>query len=494
MIFDTIIRRAMIVDGTGESIRQGDVGIREKSIAAIGDLSKESALQDIDAGGLYLSPGFVDVHTHDDINVIQQPDMLPKISQGVTTVIVGNCGISAAPARLLDEPPDPMNLLGEQADFQYPRFADYATAVEAAAPRVNVAALVGHISLRNNCMSSLDRAATDSELQNMQTQLAQALSEGAIGLSSGLAYASAREAPSGELEALMPVLAKYSAVYTTHLRDEFDAVVEAMEEAFATAGTEKIPLIISHLKCAGANNWGRSGELLAALDGAAAKQDVACDCYPYSASSSTLDLGQVDEDVDILITWSAPHPEQSKKLLAEIAAEWQLSLLDTAKKLQPAGAVYHCMHEHDVQNILKHDRSMVGSDGLPNDPHPHPRLWGAFPRVLGHYSRDLGLFSLPKAIHKMTGLSATQYRLKKRGFIKEGYFADLVLFDPKNIKDLATFDNPQQPAEGVAKVWVNGSLSYDEKRVVSSPAGIFLYRQAQNYTNQITQKEKLNEY
>ena len=213
------------------------------------------------------------------------------------------------------------------------------------------------------------------------------------------------------------------------------------------------------------------------METAAATHPVGCDCYPYSASSSTLDLQQVTSDFDIVITWSEPHPEQGGKKLADIADEWQLSLQDAAKKLQPAGAVYHGMSEADVQKILAHPLTMVGSDGLPVDPLPHPRLWGAFPRVLGHYSRDLNLFSLPEAIRKMTRMSADRFGLDDRGRIAVGAAADLVLFDPLKVKDSATFTQPQQLAEGIEAVWVNGVLSYTQKTVTGIRAGKFLARQ-----------------
>ena len=182
-----------------------------------------------------------------------------------------------------------------------------------------------------------------------------------------------------------------------------------MQEAFDIALHARVPVVVSHLKCAGAGNWGRTKEVLFKLENAGKMQRVGCDCYPYSASSSTLDLKQVTDEFDIIINWSAPHPDQAGRKLAEIAADWNVTLLEAARRLQPAGAVYHNMHEDDVRRVLSHPLTMVGSDGLPNDPKPHPRLWGAFPRVLGHYSRDAGLFPLNQAVHKMTGLSAARY-------------------------------------------------------------------------------------
>lgn len=477
MKFDLIIRNAQIVDGTGEPGYRADLAISGGNIAAIGDLLASDAIAVRDAQGLVLAPGFIDVHTHDDLQVIHAPQMLPKISQGITTVVVGNCGISASPVTLVGNLPDPMNLLGTPDDFIYANFASYKNAVNAAQPAVNVAALIGHTALRNNHMDRLDRSASESEIELMRTQLRESLKAGALGMSSGLAYGSAIASTTDEVKKLAEVLNESGAVYTTHLRTEFDEIIAALDEAFDIGEHARAPVIVSHLKCAGAGNWGRSGEVLARLETAAANHPVGCDCYPYSASSSTLDLQQVTSDFDIIITWSKPHPEQGGKKLADIASEWNLSLLDAAKKLQPAGAVYHGMSEQDVQKILAHPLTMVGSDGLPVDPLPHPRLWGAFPRVLGHYSRDLKLFSLPEAIRKMTRMSADRFGLDDRGRIAVGAAADLVLFDPIKVKDAATFSQPQQLAEGIEAVWVNGVLSYTQKALTGMRAGKFLERQ-----------------
>ena len=477
MKFDLIIRNAQVLDGSGAPALSADVAIHAGKIAAIGALADQQGVAMLDADGLILAPGFIDVHTHDDLQVIRTPDMLAKISQGITTVIVGNCGISASPVTLKGKLPDPMNLLGAAEDFRYADFASYKAAVNQAQPAVNVAGLVGHTALRNNHMDHLDRTASANEIEMMRAQLRASLKEGALGLSSGLAYASAFSATTDEVKSLAQVLNEFGAIYTTHLRTEFDEILSALDEAFEIGEQANAPVIVSHLKCAGAGNWGRSGEVLQKMARAAEHHPVACDCYPYSASSSTLDLQQVTGDFDIVITWSDPHPEQGGKTLAQIAGEWQLGLLDAAKKLQPAGAVYHGMSEQDVQKILAHPLTMVGSDGLPVDPLPHPRLWGAFPRVLGHYSRDLKLFSLPEAVRKMTRMSADRFGLDDRGRIAVGAAADLVLFDPQQVKDSATFSRPRQLAEGIHSVWVNGALSYRNKTMTGQRAGKFLERQ-----------------
>ncbi|MGH8420276.1 MAG: N-acyl-D-amino-acid deacylase family protein [Pseudomonas sp.] len=476
MLYDLIIRDALVIDGSDSPGYRADVAIGDGRIQHIGDLNGASASEEVNAAGRVLAPGFIDVHTHDDTVVIRQPEMLPKITQGVTTVIVGNCGISASPVTLAGDPPDPMNLLGPAAAFAYPRFSDYRNAVDQARPAVNVAALIGHTALRSNHLDDLFRTAKPAEINAMREQLRESLQDGALGLSTGLAYASAYSAETDEVKQLAEELTAFGAVYTTHLRSEFEPVLEAMEEAFDIGRHARSPVVISHLKCAGAGNWGRSPQLLASLEKAALTHPVGCDCYPYAASSSTLDLKQVTDAFRITITWSTPHPDQGGRDLKEIAADWGLSLRDAARKLQPAGAVYYGMDENDVQNIMKHPLSMIGSDGLPEDPFPHPRLWGAFPRVLGHFSRDLGLFPLHTAIHKMTGLTATRFGLHERGFIREGYWADLVLFDAATVRDVADFEEPKRPAEGIHGVWVNGHLSYAEGKSQGERQGRFLPR------------------
>lgn len=475
--FDTLIKQVTVVDGSGRPGFIADVGIRDGRIELLGDAAQADAAQLIDGHGLVLAPGFIDVHTHDDTVVIRQPQMLPKLSQGVTTVIVGNCGISAAPVTLKGAPPDPMNLLGPASAFKYPRFADYRAAVEAAVPAVNVAALVGHTALRSNHLDQLDRSAGAAEIGAMREQLAESLQAGALGLSSGLAYASAFSADTDEVKQLAAELDRHGGIYTTHLRSEFEPILEAMEEAYAIGRHARSPVIVSHLKCAGAGNWGRSGEVLASLERAAQGQQIGCDCYPYTASSSTLDLKQVTSDFDIFITWSDPHPAMAGQTLAAIAEAWQVPLLEAAKRLQPAGAVYHGMADADVDRILAHPLTMIGSDGLPEDPQPHPRLWGAFPRVLGHYCRDRGLFPLAEAVRKMTGLSAARFGLSQRGQIQLDYWADLVLFDPLSIRDTASFAAPVQRAAGILAVWVNGVLSYRNGEPCATRAGRFLARE-----------------
>lgn len=472
----TLIRSASVFDGGGSNAVLADVAIDGDRIVAIGPCLAMNAEHVIDAEGLALAPGFIDVHTHDDLIAIAQPEMTPKVSQGVTTVIVGNCGIGAAPVTLRGQLPEPINLLGSAEEFRYSDFASWVRAVNEAKPAVNVAALVGHTALRNNQMDRLDRAATKSEIEAMRGQLQQALDAGALGLSTGLAYRSANAASTEEVLALAEPLAAAGAVYTTHMRTEGDAILDAMNEAFEIGRIARVPVVLSHLKCYGVDNWGRSGEVLEALESAQSAQQAGCDCYPYAASSTVLDSRQVDERVTITITWSEPHPELAGQTLAQIAAYWNVPQMEAARRLQPAGAIYHSMSEEDVRRILRHPATMIGSDGLPVDPRPHPRLWGAFPRVLGHYCREAKLFPLGEAIHKMTAMPAQRFRLAGRGVIREGFYADLTLFDPRTIIDIATFEDPAQPAQGIHGVWVNGVLTWNAQGATGSRAGRFVSR------------------
>ncbi|MFM9269783.1 N-acyl-D-amino-acid deacylase family protein [Halomonas elongata] len=476
MHHDLLIRGAMVLDGTGAAPFPADIAVSGERIVAVGRLAADDATTVIEAHGRYLAPGFIDVHTHDDTNVIRTPEMRPKLSQGVTTVVVGNCGISASPVTLRDSVPDPMNLLGGVEDFRYPSFADYARAVDDAVPSVNVAALIGHTSLRSQVMDDFSRPAEAAEIEAMRRSLRDALDDGALGMSSGLAYRNAFHAPDTEMRALVDEVGAAGGLYTTHLRDEFAGLLDAMDEAYATARHGQAPLVISHLKCAGAGNWGNAPLALSSLERAAREHRVHCDCYPYTAGSSTLDLGQVTDEIAIFITWSDPHPGQARRPLADIAADWNVSLMDAARRLQPAGAVYHNMSEDDMRRVLAHPLSMIGSDGLPNDPHPHPRLWGAFPRVLARYSRDLGLMPLAEAVRKMTGLSAAQFGLTDRGVIREGAYADLTLFDLTTLEDTADYARPIAAARGIDLVTVNGAIAYRDGHFADRRRGRLLRR------------------
>jgi N-acyl-D-amino-acid deacylase len=473
---DVVLKGGHIIDGSGQPAFAADVAISGDTIMAVGDLAHVPADRIIDVTGLVVAPGFIDVHTHDDLICITQPEMTPKISQGVTTLIVGNCGISAAPLRFRDGVSEPFNLLGQQDDFAYDTFASYRQAIETASPRVNVAALVGHSTLRVRCVEDLERPATASELEQMNVLLRQALDQGAVGMSSGVFYAPAQAADVQELRVLAETVGEAGGVYTAHIRDERDGIVEALEEGFAVAKPRQTSFIVSHLKCAGARNWGRAAELLGLIDAARHAQPVHLDCYPYTAGSTVIRPDLADGEVEILINWSTPHPEAAGRTLKTIADEWGMTEASAAEQLMPGGASYFQMREQDMRQIMQHHGCMIGSDGLPHDSLPHPRLWGTFPRVLGRYARDLKVLTLEMAVRKMTGLSAKTFSLLDRGQIAVGMKADITVFNPETIIDRATYDSPAQLAEGVVHVFVNGTLAWTENAATPVRNGRFLSR------------------
>jgi N-acyl-D-amino-acid deacylase len=457
--FDLVVRHGTLIDGTGSARRQADVGIRGAHVAAVGDLAGLCGAVEIDATGRIVAPGFIDSHTHDDRYLMLDPDMPAKLSQGVTTVVTGNCGISLAPwgAPVGATVPPPLNLLGhDPALFGDATFAAYLARLEAAPAAVNAACLVGHTTLRAATMERLDRAATPEEIARMRALLGEAMASGAIGLSTGAAYPTAMPATTEEMAQVAEVIGPYGGVYASHIRDEGDHVFAALDEAFAIGRAAHAPVVVSHHKLIGPRNHGRSVQTLAHVRQAMAHQSIALDCYPYCAGSTILRKDRIPVSSRIIVTQSQSHPEFSGMDLDAIARRLGVSMEDAVDLLQPAGAIYFLMDEADVQRVLAFPQTMIGSDGMPHDTAPHPRLWGTFARVLGHYCRDVGLFSLEQAVHQMTGLTARHFRLPGRGVLREGAFADITVFDAGRIADRATWEAPTLRAEGIDAVIVNG--------------------------------------
>ena len=475
--YDIVIRNGQVADGTGKKLFAADVAIKGDRIAAVEAPGTLRGDNEVDAAGKVVAPGFIDVHTHDDTALIDNPAMAMKASQGVTTVVCGNCGVSAAPY-LRPDVGHWMSLIVKKKENLSRDFAEFAGKVDAAKPAINGAFLIGHGTLRINTMGDdLNRAATAPEIKQMRELLDQSLEQGAIGMSSGLFYAVANGASTDEVAEVAKPLGKWGGVYTAHMRDEGENILPAMDETFEIGRRAGASIIVSHHKCSGRANFGRMVETLPKFTDAMKKQEIAFDVYPYVAGSTILRSDMLERADKVLITWSDKVAGMSGRDLKEIAAEMGCSMREAADRLQPAGAIYFMMDEKDVQSAMAHPGAMIGSDGIPFDAHPHPRLWGTFPRVLGHYSRDLGLFPLEDAVRRMTSYSAQRFGLAKRGTIKPGFYADVCVFDPETVIDTATFEKPISAAKGIDVVLCNGEVVWRDGKPGGGRAGRALKRQ-----------------
>ncbi|WP_404994372.1 amidohydrolase family protein [Cupriavidus pauculus] len=455
--YDLIIRNGDVIDGTGAPRRRADIAVRQGEIAALGNLGNAHADAEIDANGLAVAPGFIDTHTHDDWMVFQSPEMLSKVTQGVTTIIAGNCGISLFPLVTDAIPPAPLDIMRGGYRFESVRAYRASFAVNPAA--VNVAVLIGQSTLRARHVAQLGAAASDDEIERMRQDVETALQQGAIGVSTGTFYPPSSAASEEEIVRMCEPMRRLGGVLVSHMRDESDNIRDSIDETARIGKALNVSTVISHHKLVGKRNHGRSRETLAQIKDLARTMPLCLDCYPYAASSTMLRPERVMQCDRILITWSATHPDAAGRYLEDIAADWGRSRHEAAQMLVPGGAVYFIMDEGDVRDILAYPDTMVGSDGIPSDETPHPRLWGTFPRVLGHYARDMGLFPLERAVHKMTGLAAQRFGLERRGELRIGHVADITIFDPATIQDRATFDDPQQPSVGVRHVFVAGAAT-----------------------------------
>lgn len=458
---DLIIKNALLVDGSGAEPVRGNLAVKGDRIVAVGDFPCPDNVPVIDAAGRVLAPGFIDSHTHDDGYLLAHPEMVPKVSQGITSVVTGNCGISLAPL-VSENVPQPLDLLGPSELFRFSTFAQWLDALRETPAATNVIPLVGHTTLRVAVMGEhVGRAADAAERQAMGELLNEAMTAGAFGVSTGTFYPPAAAAPTDEIVDVCAPLLGRDAIYATHLRDEADHIVPAMEEALAIGRAVKAKVVFSHHKLAGNRNHGRSRETLDLITQAAANQPVCLDCHPYPATSTMLRLDRVRIASRTMITWSKGYPEATGRDYADVKAELGLDDDAMLARLAPAGAIYFLMDPDDVRRVFEHPLTMVGSDGLPFDPHPHPRQWGTFTQVLRRLVREEGVLTLAAAIHRMTGLAANQYGLNERGLLRPGYYADLVLLDPERVQDLATFEKPVQVSEGIDGVWVNGRAVWD---------------------------------
>lgn len=509
--FDVLIRGGDVVDGTGAAPRRADVGITGDRVEAVADLSSAEAAEVIDAAGRVVTPGFVDVHAHTDLTA-SMPDKYGAIKtasllQGVTTEVCGNCGFTPyplEPARREEFKGFLSGLFAEQRGG-FATFAEYRDAISEFDMAVNLAPLVGHGSLRAGVMGMEDRPPADDELARMEAAADQAFDEGAFGLSSGLIYPPGVYGATEEVIALAKVAGRHGRPYATHMRDEADRVVAAIEEALRIGREGETGVEISHHKLAGRNNWGRSEETLALIERARdSGVDVTIDVYPYTAGSTYLaatmppwvnaggpqalvdrlrdpDTRQrIGKEVEagsdewqsfvdkvgweaVVIATTAAHPEFEGKSVVAVGEAMGVAPFDAACELLVADPkvlmIIHMMDEADVQRILSAPYAMIGSDGVPTPGKPHPRIAGCFARVLGHYSRELSLFPLAEAVRKMTSLPASRFGLTGRGTVESGKIADLVVLDPETVIDRATYEDPLVPPAGVDSVLVGGKVA-----------------------------------
>ncbi|ANN78215.1 N-acyl-D-amino-acid deacylase family protein [Bordetella flabilis] len=469
---DLILRNATVIDGSGKSRYAADVAIAGDRIAGIGRFEHPD-LPVLDARGQVLAPGFIDSHTHDDGYLLAHPDMTPKVSQGITTVVTGNCGVSLAPL-VREQVPQPLDLLGPPSLFRFRSFAAWLDALRAAPPAVNVIPLVGHTTLRVAAMADTQRPATAEEIAAMRDLMEEAMQAGAFGMSTGTFYPPAAHAPTQEIIDVGAPIRARGGLYATHLRDEADHIVPAMQEALDIGRALDCLVVFSHHKLAGGKNHGRSAETLAMIERASGMQPVCLDCHPYPATSTMLRLDRVRISRRAMITWSKGYPQAKGRDFADVMRELGLGDEETLQTLSPAGAIYFLLDEQDVRRIMAHPLAMVGSDGLPFDPHPHPRQWGTFTNVLRTLVREQEVLSLEQAVHKMTGLAARNYGLAERGLLQPGYYADLVLFDPDRVADRATFEDPIQISQGIQGVWVNGRRVWQDGAAGTARPGMVL--------------------
>jgi len=476
---DIIIENATVIDGTGRPGVSGGIAVTGSTISAVGDIPDYTADHRIDGTGKVIAPGFIDCHTHDDRALLDDPDMACKVTQGVTTVVTGNCGISLAPF-IPDENwemPVPMALLGSKQQYRFPTFDDYAKAFKHAMPSINAAMLCGHNTLRAEAMQGdVSRPADDNEIARMRARLKDAMQSGAIGVSSGLMYPSGIQAPTSEVAALAEEAGAAGGLYATHLRDEAEHLVQSIEEAAEIGRAGALPVVLSHHKVTGRANWGGTKQSLQRIEQLAEGQTIHFDVYPYVASATALMVDRISVAEKVLIVASDKHPRTAGWYLKDIAEEWGMTEAEACEELIPAQAIYFAMDEDDVRRVLSHPRAMIGSDGIPGTDAPHPRLWGSFPRVLGYYSREVGLFGLETAVHKMTGHTASVFGFKDRGILRTGAVADITIFDPKTVLDLATFEKPTTPSDGIEHVIVGGEIIFENGRHTGARAGKMLRR------------------
>jgi N-acyl-D-amino-acid deacylase len=489
MAADITIRNARIIDGSGGPAFEGDVEVKDGRIQSVG--SAGTAAREIDAHGMVLAPGFIDTHSHDDGAFLRYPGMEFKLAQGVTSEVSGNCGFSTVPNE-----PGRTFMPGDIASAKHSPWTDldgYFAACMEAKPAINNIMLVGHNRVRAFVVGLEKRSATADEVTAMRGHVARAMEHGACGFSTGLIYEPGRYSDTEEVVALASECAPYDGLYATHMRNEGDHLLDAVEESLTIARSAGINLHISHHKSAGKRNWGRIGESFARVDRAEAEgMSVTFDIYPYTAGSGPMwqyvNLEHIDLEwaANVMLNSCPDDTTLEGKMLPEIAADKGWELDETVRQVlgTPRGRQVICtqfiIDEADIETNLRDPRVMIGSDGIPDlNGRPHPRLYGTMPRVLAKYVRERGVLTLEEAVRRMTSLPAERFGLTDRGLVKEGYHADLVLFDPGTVQDLATYAEPKQEPAGVALVMVNGAIACEDGKHTGAGSGRMLkYREA----------------
>jgi len=505
---DLIIRNGTVIDGTGAAGFRADVGITGGRITEVGDLSAAQAEREIDAAGQVTAPGFIDIHTHADVALLARPTHEPKVMQGVTTEVFSNCGLGFAPVNergLAIQKEYLLGLFGDDAGVDWSwrsvrEFLDHYRGRIA----TNAAYLIPHGSVRVSAMGMADRPADGGELALMTDLVRQGMEEGAWGLSTGLWYSPMSYAATEENVAICKTVAEFGGFFAIHMRDYGDGILAALDESYAMCRESGAPLQVSHLQIGGARNWGRAGEVLAHIDGArAAGLDVTYDSYPYTAGSTlvqamlptwattggpsallerlhdpevrpriveAMDAADRDWTRHVLCgARSAGNRVYEGETFALIAADRGIGIGELVCRLLVEDELQACFIAHlgdedDLRQILKHPAQMLGSDGLHLPGKTHPRLFGAFPRLIARYVREQGVLTLEEAVWKMTGFPAQRMGFTDRGRVEKGLAADLVLFDPAAIRDTATFEDPCRYPEGISHVFVNGRLVVEHGR------------------------------
>ncbi|GAB2555313.1 N-acyl-D-amino-acid deacylase family protein [Nocardia heshunensis] len=523
---DLLIRDIDVIDGSGAERFRADVvvdGGRIVEIAAPGTVAGADRILD-EGENLVLAPGFIDMHAHSDLHLLTHPEHFPKLSQGITTEVIGQDGLSYAPiddAALAIVRRQIAGWNGNPADldFDWRTVAQYLDRLDASGITPNAAYLVPQGTLRLMVVGTEKRAATSAEIQHMRLILRQALTEGAVGMSSGLTYTPGMYADTSELASLCEVVAEFGGFYAPHTRSYGAGALDAYAEMIELARRTGVALHLTHATMNFGENRGRAPEFLALIDAALADGcDITLDTYPYLPGSTTLSAllpswamsggpdaalarltdpdarARIIEDVNVngsdgchgvTVEWETiqisgvanPDLEQYVgRTVAEISAtENRPSVevfFDLLTRDQLATSILqHVGHEENVRAIMRHSRHMGGTDGLLAPARPHPRAWGTFPRYLGHYTRELGILDLEDCVHHCTGRPAERLRLPDRGLIRPGYAADLILFDPATVIDTATFEEPKQQAHGIPYVLVNGEFALDAGKPTGHRAG-----------------------